>query len=411
MDHFAFVQEPFDLEMEKVASVPIQAGLDTDISIIKEAGVARGPFGATLAACDYLDRIIYQDRDDDLTEVFDKVASAALEADVEVLNEEFCFDLPEECHAEMRRSIAKVAAELAKAAAGFKPRFARIPRPRTNTKLPGPVEMYRAKTVKGRAQIYKDKKRLQEPARRAYYNQPTRVRATSTQRAVGDAAESARAQAIIANRKKGMAASMERMRAAERARQRLVANTAPSREKRQAENLSRIREMERKSPIADSKKLQGSSGVSTKSEGFEADSSVQSLNKKIREREAAGGAVASSKTTKTTAPPPPKKETAPPPPKKETAPREERREQRPRQEDRSEGGAPSAPPAKVPEGLSGTWQRFNSQGWGALSSAEKGKLIAAGLATVGGHRVLTGRDVLTGERSGGGGSRGPVVVA
>jgi hypothetical protein len=46
--------------------------------------------------------------------------------------------------------------------------------------------------------------------------------------------------------------------------------------------------------------------------------------------------------------------------------------------------------------LKGSYTKMRDQGWGALSGAEKQKLINAGLAGVVGHRVLTGHGVLTG---------------
>jgi len=64
--------------------------------------------------------------------------------------------------------------------------------------------------------------------------------------------------------------------------------------------------------------------------------------------------------------------------------------------------APAANPelaaAEGAEGitLKGSYTKMRDQGWGALSGAEKQKLINAGLAGVVGHRVLTGHGVLTG---------------
>jgi hypothetical protein len=55
--------------------------------------------------------------------------------------------------------------------------------------------------------------------------------------------------------------------------------------------------------------------------------------------------------------------------------------------------------------------KFNKQGWGSLTPGEKTKLIGAGVATVAGHRILTGRDLVSGDKGGGGSGRRNVVIA
>jgi hypothetical protein len=54
--------------------------------------------------------------------------------------------------------------------------------------------------------------------------------------------------------------------------------------------------------------------------------------------------------------------------------------------------------------VSEIWEKYKTQGIAALTPAEKHALTMAGVkigvGVVGGHRLLTGRDILTGEKSG-----------
>jgi hypothetical protein len=69
--------------------------------------------------------------------------------------------------------------------------------------------------------------------------------------------------------------------------------------------------------------------------------------------------------------------------------------------------APAAEPAASPsEGRSprgssivGAVKKLHSRGWGALAPHEKSQLLTGGVGLIGAHRLLTGRDLLTGDNN------------
>jgi hypothetical protein len=68
-------------------------------------------------------------------------------------------------------------------------------------------------------------------------------------------------------------------------------------------------------------------------------------------------------------------------------------------EDPAAAAAAAAEAPAVAGKIGDTLKKMQSGGWSSLNKAEKSQLITSGIGVVAGHRVLTGRDVISGEKS------------
>jgi hypothetical protein len=419
-------EERADVAATRVARAPIEkrastetpreklaADIATDLVVLRDAGPIGCSLGMTKRALAHLGRLAGDPRVLEqpgvVPDLFNKVAAAALEADLGHAEAELCGLAPEEDRSEVRRELAKIARalvagldsiqqQLAKEAAGLG--LAGLGRAAGMGRALRGAENA-ARGVVGAAEGGLSRMGRQWRARRA-------LNARAEVGQVGKELEGTRAagQALEANRGQMKPGAVAK---AQGANQAVAAGQQQQLAKAQASYAARRSAAVAKSPAASARapaaappktppapatssatpappaapktsptvSAPTSSGraQSTSPARAQAEARFKSLTKKP---DSGGGAPSTGEAAD-------KAKAAATPPEAGASGTSEK----------SEAGAGE----RVGAGkLTDTLHKFHGQGWGSLSQAEKHQLLTTGAGVIGAHRLLTGRDLLTGDK-------------
>jgi hypothetical protein len=420
LGHFDYLlEEPEPFEKTAVAPAPQWSSkIARDLTIIKETGDCGFSLGMTMRTFDYLDRICADE------EMFDKIAAVAIQTDMAAaaaeLDEVFG-DLSKEASVALR----SLALELVKTTLFIK----------EAVKLPGRAGRLQTSFSAARKLMFEarkggDVKKIQGAE---HVLQSRRVKLQKElKRKQGRGAVFEPHGRVTPERKTQIAAQREqkvvrkRQEAAIKEEDDIAAQLGNSRLPGTPRDLSGFgREIKPPTPVAPAikpftpeqraaeiKKIPGLSSA----ERWEQRARSRSHGRTDKKGKYIEGGAPTSTSSPTTQPTPaPTAAPAPPPWHTSSSPPGA---PAPRHTSSSPSGAPAprrpsspAVPTEAAEGLTGMISKFNKQGWGSLTPGEKTKLIGAGVATVAGHRILTGRDLVSGDKGGGGSGRRNVVIA
>lgn len=374
IEFFQKVAEDVACQVPQTHFQKLASHLDTDIHFIKTAGPTGEDLGATERAREYIAKVAASDTllPSELNFVWDKVAGEALETDLNSWRASLHDELPEECWPAVDHDLQKGFLELTKVAQQEKEAFI------------GTLWRVGSRGVQG---------------------------ARNLGRAVGSGARAA--GRAVANTARGAAEGFGHVtsgRAWQAAKRDVKAGMIRSKQKALAAGAKgpmarapgRIGEDVRRAQSAERQAL----AQKTRAEIAKDPQLGSVLHARGQADAAKRRAARQAKAPEPKPPPPPQSktttqtQTAPPP--AETKPANTNQAGRSPQTAANEAkgaATPATGAAEAGPSITDAWNSFNTKGWAGMTPAEKSALIRAGAMTVGGHRVLTNRDVLTGERT------------